>query len=260
MTNDTKLEQYQDIIDKLHSGIELNVQEKSIVETDTDFQEYQKELGLIEKAISHSVLEEKLSVMNKLEEKYSDEQPKKKTLGRRSYLLLAAAFILLLLAFFLFNQGDDSYDGDLLAEDFVMDFPDPDNTRSGGNGSDIKTTDDPYKLYQAENSSLDSRSYYKPTKAFQELIKTDDNPKHKFYLGICYLRDSKWKEAEAIFENEQLKELKNYPINYFLAVSKVGLEKTDEAIELFDSPISSYAVFNAEGQKNIEKLNRMRNR
>lgn len=260
MTNDAKLEQYQEIIDKLHQGLELSSEEKSIVETDSSFKDYQKEFGLINKAISHSVMEEKLSELNKLEEKYVADQPKKRAFGRRSYLLFAAASILLLLALFLFNTGDDSYDGQLLASGYLVDFPDPDNTRSGDKGDDPKKANDPYKIYREVDSNENTISYKKPINAFRELIKTDDNPKHKFYLGICLLRDSKWKEAEKIFENAQLKELRNYPVNYYLGLSKLGLEKTEEAIELFNNPSSDHFYYNKEAKEILEKLDGMRNR
>jgi len=260
MTNDLKLEQYQEIIDKLHSGFELDDQEKNIVETDAAFQKYQKEFSLIEKAISHNALENKLSDISKLEEKYKDEGPKKRSLGKRSFLLLAAASILLLLAFFLYtsNLGDDNYDGDLLAADYVMDFTDPDNTRSANANNDSPKSDDPYKLYSDANA--DRASYHKAIKAFENLIQKDNNPKHKFYLGICYLRLSKWKTAEKIFEDNQLKELKKYPINYYLAISKIGLEKTDEAIELLNTPKTGNAIYNQEAEKIIEKLDRISKR
>lgn len=264
MTNDIKLEQYQEIIDKLYSSQKLTNEEKTIVESDTAFQEYQKEFGLIEKAISHNVLEQKLSEMNKLEEKYKGEVgskiPQKPRLSRRSYLLLASSFILLLVAYYLYssNLGDDSYDGDLLAADYVMDFPDPDNTRSTNNNIDNQLSKDPYKLYSDAND--DGTSYGKASMAFKNLIQSDDNPKHKFYLGISLLRESKWKEAEEIFGDNQLKELNNYPINYYLAVAKIGLEKTEEAIELLNTPTTGNTFYNKEAQVIIKKLERMRNR
>ena len=264
MTNDIKLEQYQEIIDKLNNSRELSIEEKNIVESDTSFQEYQKEFGLIKMAISHNVLEQKLSELNKLEEKYkgdvASKVPQKRRLGRRSYLLFASSFILLLVAYYLYssNLGDDSYDGDLLAADYVMDFPDPNNTRSTDSNIDNQLSKDPYKLYSDANA--DGTSYHKASMAFENLIQSDDNPKHKFYLGISLLRESKWKEAEEIFGDNQLKELKNFPINYYLAVAKIGLEKTEEALELLNTPTTGNAIYNQEAQKIIKKLERMSNR
>ena len=197
--------------------------------------------------------------MDKSEEKKIDNTAKKKNLVKRIFLPLML-LVVILIAFFFFtsNLGDNSYDGDLLAADYVMDFPDPEGTRSGNDKTDKPKSDDPYKLYVAANA--EKGSFQNAIKAFDQLIQTDDNPKHKFYQGISYLRISKWKEAELIFENNQLKELKNYPLNYYLAVAKIGLEKTDEAIKLLSNPTTGNALYNNEAEKIIKKLERMRSR
>ena len=249
MTEDQKLKQYQEIIDKLNEGLELSEIENSIVKSDGGFKKYQKDHLQIEQAITHNAMEKKLTDLNELEKKYADEPKVKRGLSRRSYLLLAASSILLLLAYFFINSGDNTYDGDLLAMDYVMDFTDPDTTR-GTNSSDTK---DPYELYS-------SGKYKMALNGFKELIASDDNPKNKFYYGVCLLRLNKWKEAEQVFENEQLKELRNYPLNYNLAVAKVGLEKTDEALKLLNNPSSGNELFNREAEKLRNTLQERRNR
>ena len=243
MTEDQKLEQYQDIIDKLHEGLELTEIENSIVKSDDDFKKYQNNHLQIEQAITHNAMEKKLSELNELEKKYKSEPKRKRGLSRRSYLLLAASSILLLLAYFFVNSGDDAYDGDFLAHDSVMDFTDPETTRSSIN-SDTKN---PYAQYS-------SGKYRMAISTYKELIATDDNPKHKFFYGVCLLREGKWKEAETVFENEELKALRNYPLNYNLAVAKIGLEKTDEALDLLSNPSSGNELFNREAEKLRNKI------
>lgn len=249
MTEDQKLEQYQEIIDRLQAGQSLSDEENSIVNSDASFKKYQSDHRQIEKAVSHNAMKNKLAQLNKLEEKYKDESPKKRGLSRRSYLLLAASCILLLLGYLMVNSGDDKYDGDLLAEDMLLAFTDPDATR----GTDTTTSNDPYQLYSKSKYGL-------ATTAFEELIESDDNPKHKFFYGVCLLQKRKWKDAEKVFENKQLQELRNYPLNYNLAVAKVGLEKTEEAIELLKSPSSGNELFNGQAEKYLNRITKIKNR
>ena len=242
MTNDVKLEQYQEIIDKLHGGIELSDQEKNIVETDTAFQDYQKELNLIEKAISLNVLESKLSEVNKFEERYQAKAPIKRNLGRRSYMLFAAASILLLLAFFLFNNKGN-FDVEMLAYQENVASQEPDRTR----GEDGISSDDPYSLYNDEK-------YILAEKAFRTLISNDDNPMHKFFLGETLLKQKKWKDAENIFSDPSLKQLEKYPLTYKLGIAKLGLGKTDEAIKLLNTPTPGNMIYNELAEDLIKKL------
>lgn len=254
MTNGQILEKYQNIIDKIIGNIELSNDEKSIVENDDNFKSYQQDFALIQNAIKHTSLENKLSSLNKMEEKYKEEKTSAhskekptRRLGRRSYLLLAAASILLLLAYFMFNDSKSgSYDGDLLASNSNISFQSGYETRS--NSNDYSNVDSSYINYIKND-------FFKAAKDLEKRIEIDDDPKHKFYLALCHLERQKWKSAEKLLENKSMDQLKDFPVNFYLAISKVGQRKTVEAIELLEKSNSSgFIMHNQRGDKLLEKL------
>lgn len=256
MTNDQKIEFYQEIVDKLIGREQLTAAEQNIVDTDDGFKEYQKEFNLITKAISYSAMEKKLVEVKNMETKYQDDKstrseipnkelPKKKSMVRRLVPLAVAASVLLLASYFLFSGTGYSIDGQLLAEDHSTHFGLLSETRST---SKIEKGN-PYYNYTERKHSL-------AVQDLKTLIATDDDPKHKFYLAVSYQRIGKWKESEKLLEDTGVQQLKDYPLNYFLAISKLGLSKIDEALELLQNPRSGNTIFNEEAEKIVAKINR----
>lgn len=249
MINEEKLIRYQEIVDKLFQNSPLNEEENLIVKNDIDFKNYQKENSIIHHAITHSALNEKLNELNKLEEKYQNSDMKNPKKTRRLFFALTAASVLLFLSYFLFfyGEGGKSYDGDLLASDFVINYPTGFESRSSSNNNNI---DSSYVNY------VKGEALHKAIKDLEKRVEIDDDPKHKFFLAISYQRVEKWKDAEKLLEREDVRSLKDIPSNYFLAVSKTGLRKTKEAIELLEAPKTGKESINMQGEKLLKILKR----
>ncbi len=244
MINENKLQMYQDIIDKLLLQNSLTKNELGIVDNDQDFQIYLKEFNLIEKGIAYSVMKSKYQFLIDHENnKYAKDLNKESGILRKSLIFAIAASILLLLGYITFNgSSSKTYNGQLLASKTMVPYAMPNVSRS----NDDITKNDPYYNYS-------KRNYPEAINDFQKLIESDNNPKYKFYLAVSYLYVKNWEKAESILSNQELAEI-GYPVNFYLAIAKVGLKKTNEAVELLQKPLTDDILYNEEGQKLLKEL------
>ena len=253
MKEEQNLELYQDIIDKILNNIGLTDVETKIVESDPDFLSYQKEFGLISQAVKKSALHEKLDFIKQLENNHLDASANETTSAKKvkpikkRIWLIAAAFLFLLGAAYLviqLNKGGN-YDKDLIYEEYMADYPDIDGTRSDRN----KVLSKAYKLYNDQQ--------YRPAIfEFENLISNDENPKHKFYLAICLLRVKKFNEAQVLLEHDSLKNFNKVPVNFYLALSKIGTGDREEAIDLLKNPSHDSSILDPKRKKLLRILQR----
>jgi len=158
--------------------------------------------------------------------------------SRRKWLLGVGLLLLVGIAFLIMqmNKGG-SYDKDFLIADNVIHHPAKENSNEA------------YKLYE-------KAEFGRAVSAFEKLIETDKNPSHKFYLAVCHLQNSKYKAAQKLLQQDPVKNIKDLPINYYLALSKVGTNDPDEAIELLNNPTLPSPKLDSKRKKIIRMLSR----
>lgn len=168
--------------------------------------------------------------------------PKKK----RQWIWLAMVFLILGLAFLFMqlNKGG-SYDKDFLIADNTLIYPSSDDPENEVAGLGTKA----YLHYNKGN-------FRAAIKEFKILIAKDNDPKHKFYLAICFLETQKYKAAQKLLLDKKLKDNKMLPINFYLALSKIGTDDPKEAIELLSNPTLPTPILNKYREKLIRMLSR----
>lgn len=242
-----KLEVYQDIIDKLLHNHTLSDTEKSIVKNDSEFLSYQKEFSILSKGIRKSAMHKKLNEIKELENDLSSASANVDKPSNKRKWLLAASLLFILGAAYLvlqLNKGG-SYDKDFLIADNILNFPLPNGTRS----VDVKEINIAYVHYQKGDHDT-------AIKEFEKLILKDNDPKLKFYLAISLLQKQKYKAAQNLLLDKSLKDNRELPINYYLALTKIGTDEPKEAIELLSNPTLSSPIFDKYRKKMIHMLSR----
>ena len=239
------MEQYQDIIDKLLNHRSLSESESKIMKNDLEFKAYQKEFQLVTLGIKKSALHKKLEEIKALEAK-SNSQDSTKPKSRRRWLLVLGLILLggLLYLFVQLNKGG-SYDKDLLIADNVVNYPDIETSRS----NDVSSNNKAYELYK-------KGKHPEAIKEFEKLLKLDQNPKHKFYLGVSLMQEGRYKAAQNIFEHESLNGYKKVPLNYYLALCNIANDEPDKAVELLSNPTLPSPILDNKRSKIIRMLTR----
>lgn len=247
MKDEQKLEQYQNIIDKLINNNNLSVSETQIVKNDSGFQAYKNEFDLLNEGIRRSVLHNKLAEVKSLENNFNPASANVAKPNNRRKWFAAIGIILLLGLAYLFmqiNKGG-SYDKDLLLADSLSAYPNIDGVRSIDTESNLGA----YSLYnkgEHKNALIE----------FEKLLKIDQNPKHKFYMAVSLLHVNKYQEAQDLLEGKALQGYKEVPVNYYLALSKIATDDPKEAIELLSNPTLSSPLLDKRRKKLIRILSR----
>ncbi len=247
MKEEQKLELYQNIIDKLLNNESLSELEMQIVKNDTDFQTYKDEFNLLNEGIRRSALQTKLAEVKALENKFIPASANvNKPSNRRKWFAAFGIIFLVALAYLYtqINKGG-SYDKDFLLADNLVPFTDIDGTRS----TDKESKVDAYGFYN-------KRDYKNAIIEFEKLLKIDQNPKHKFYMAVSLLFVNKFEEAQDILEDKELQNYKKVPVNYYLALSKIGTDDPKEAIQLLSNPTIPYPILDKKRKKMIRILSR----
>jgi len=247
MKEEQKLELYQDSIDKLLHKKELSENEQAVVKNDIDFKNYQAEFSTMSEGIKRAALHKKLDEIKALENKFGSASANSKQSSSKRKWLLALGLLFLLGLAYLFlqlNKGG-SYDKDLLLASNVPSYPVTDATR----GSDNSNENQAYVHYKKGEHSLG-------VKEFEKLIAHDNNPKHRFYAAISLIETKKYKEAQNMLQHASLKDYKELPINFYLALAKIGTDDPKEAIELLSKPTLPSPILDDKRLKLIRILSR----
>lgn len=242
------MELYQNIIDKLHASESLTEEEVNLTHKE-DFKKYQQEHQLILQGLKYKALESKLDYLQGVE--YQKTASDSKNKWKRFLYILVAAFLLFLSLWFInskFQTQVDRIDGEkkpLIAEvlksGILLKYPLIGTERGEENFAAIA-----YSEYRKSNFS-------KAIPSFQNLILSDDDIQHRFYLAVSLIATKEYQDAIPILEEDEFLEQNYWPSNYYLGMAYLGLNNNDIAIQNFEKSMD-YNVIIKEHAQDVLKL------
>lgn len=194
---DTKFQELYDAEVLLHESFRLNDLEgklSELKELEDELEEDAKEADLISRAANLNVLREHKNDLKEIEQEL--KKPEKTSFSRRQWLSIAASFLVLISAVWWVNQPT-------AAERYFEEHFVPDD-------QPFTVRDAREDLLQKCYTHYDKWEWSEAIECILELKKIDDDPRHDYYLGICYLGNKEWEKAQTIFQRINHKNRQDY--------------------------------------------------
>lgn len=206
-----------------------------LIESDLEFKSEFEYRNQVKKAIA-------LNEREKLREKLKSFESKPRRVNSLWYAAAASLVIVFSFYFILFNQNHTSEE---LYNEYFEVYPNVVQPIVRGDGNSL--VNEAFVAYENEN-------YGQSAQFFQNIYTTTNEEYALFYQGMSLLNADQIQKADDLFETHSWSENYIYKVNWYLALSKLKQNQTQEAKELLLKNINSGNYKVEEAEELLDKL------